>query len=104
MNSIITMAAINLAAILALCAMYVTRRRNLVVSYLIINIRYTVTDRNRHAASGALPTTVAASGTITDSSGATVAQYTAVKNAASLTVAGEKVAEGGNLHGERQRF
>lgn len=40
MTSIITMAAINLAAILALCAMYVTRhrRRDLVVSYLIINI------------------------------------------------------------------
>lgn len=31
---------------------------------------------------------------ITDSSGATVAEYTAVKNAASLTVAGEKVTEG----------
>lgn len=32
--------------------------------------------------------------TITDSSGATVAEYAAVKNAASLTVAGEKVTEG----------
>lgn len=40
MNSIITMAAIDLVAILALCAMYVTRhrRRDLIVSYLIINI------------------------------------------------------------------
>lgn len=40
MNSIITMAAIDLVAILALCAMYVTRhrRRDLVVSYIIINV------------------------------------------------------------------
>lgn len=40
MNTIITMAALNLGAILILCGMYVTRhrRRDLVVSYIIINV------------------------------------------------------------------
>lgn len=40
MNTIITAAALNLVAILILCAMYVTRhrRRDLVVSYIIINV------------------------------------------------------------------
>lgn len=40
MNTIIIMAAINLVAILLLCGMYVARhrRRDLVVSYIIINV------------------------------------------------------------------
>lgn len=40
MNTIITAAALDLVAILILCGMYVTRhrRRDLVVSYIIINV------------------------------------------------------------------